>query len=210
MPPSRKSSKVKPSRKTTAGRRAFLSNLKKLEKRVGQKNLANMIGVDPRSLRRYKQGTRTARFDIVAKVNKAARVAKGLRRTKSINLKTKRAVKALLEHPELPYFEKLESYKYSDTDHIILYDVAKEDIESLIAYLIEKDCGASYFVISGVDKNDKRRFYSSEVMEINDFAESWEDILNSLRDLYDFRNMSRSRIDLVGIIYNAPSPIQRS
>lgn len=210
MAPSRKSTYHKTSPKVVAGRGAFLRDLKKLEQRYGQKNLAKMIGVAPRSLRRYKQGTRVPRYDVVGKIKRAARIGKKVRRTKSIKLRKTRATAVMLIHPELAYFEKREAFKYSDTDHVILYDVGTEDIESLIGYLTEQGCGAAFFVISGQPEKGKRKFYSSEVMEISDFSESWEDILSALRSQYDLRKMTTSRIDLIGIKYNAPSIIERS
>lgn len=213
MSPSRKTSKrspLKTPRKVSAGRGTFISDLKKLEKRFGQRNTAKLLGVNPRSLRRYKQGTRKPRFDVAYKLKRAESVTRGIRKTKSVKKKRARTLRAQIFHPELSYFEKKESFKYSDTDHIILYDVSKGDIPDLIQYLIEKNCGAAFIVLSGVDsKTKKRSFYSTEVMEINDFAEGWETLYEELFSRYEMRKLTRLRIDLVGITYNAPSLVER-
>lgn len=207
--PSRKTALYKNPHKGAAGKGAFRSNIAKLEKRFGQKNLAAMLGVSPRSVRRYKEGKRKPRYDINFKLGRLERSSRGLRKTKSITKMRRRSEKLIKERPELRYFEKTESFKYSDTDHITIFDVRKSEVEDLISYLAEQDCGACFFVVSGVDKNGNRVYYSSEVMEAHDFAELWQELYDNLSSRYDLRKLDKQRIDLVGIKYNAPSPITR-
>lgn len=214
-PPSRKTPKVirtSTSRKgqSTVGRGASLSRIRKLEKRFGQRGLAKILGVSPRSIRRYKEGTRTPRFDIAYKLKRAERKTRGPRRTKSIKKKRERTARAIKLHPEIQYFEKREPFKYAETEHVVLYDVKKDEIPDLIAYLDEEGCGAAFLVISGVDrKTDKREFYSTEVMEIEDFAKAWKELYDELRSRYDMRKTKAQRVDLTGIKYHAPSVIER-
>jgi hypothetical protein len=205
MSPSRKSFKVShPNpRKVRAGRGAFSSRLKKLESRVGQKNLSKILGVSPRSIRRYKDGTRTPRADIRFKVGRMEKAAKGLRRTKSIKRKKLRAEKIIKAHPEVAYFETRKSFEYAETDHIDLVDIRISDIDALILYLIDEGCDMAYFLIGGVDRTGIERYYSSELMLIEDFAEEWKEILAGLMMQYE---MTVKRIDLIGIKHNAPSP----
>jgi predicted transcriptional regulator len=214
-PPSRKALKanrVKTSRKGSrpVGRGASLSRIKKLEKRFGQRGLAKILGVSPRSIRRYKEGTRVPRFDVAYKLKRAEAKTRGPRKTKSVKKKRERVEKAIRLHPEIQYFEKREAYKYADTEHVVLYGVRKDEIEDLLEYLRDENCGAAFLVISGVDKKtDKREFYSTEVMELDDFSESWEDLYDELRSRYKMRQTEAQRVDLVGIKYHAPSVIER-
>ena len=202
MPPSRKS--FPNSRKTSskAGRAATLKRIKKLEERVGQKALASFLGVSSRSVRRYKQGTRRPGPEVLVRLRRAERYAKGLRKTKSIKRKSARKEKIIKEHPEVIYFEKRQDFKLSETEHIDLIDIHVEDIPGLIEYLQHEGCDAAFFIVSGFDKRGEEQFYSSEVMDLEDFAESWEAVLAELLARYDF---TPTRIDLIGIMHNAPT-----
>jgi len=194
----------------SVGRAASLSRIKKLEKRFGQRGLAKILGVDPRSIRRYKEGKRVPRYDVAYKLKRAEAKTRGPRKTKSVKKRRERLARAIARHPEIQYFEKRESYKYADTQHVVLYDVKKSEIEELVAYLDGEGCGAASLVLSGTDpKTDKREFYSTEVMELEDFADSWEELYDDLRSRYQMRQTKDQRIDLVGIRYLAPTAIER-
>ena len=205
MPPAHKSVKHQnPSRKRAAGRAALSKRIKTLEKRIGQRNLANMLGVSPRSIRRYKDGTRKPRKDIRFKIGRIERAAKGLRRTKSIKRKTRRAEKIVREHPEVTYYEKRKSFEFSETEHIDLLNIHVADVDGLLEYLRDEGCDMAFFVIRGIDeKTGKDRWYSSEIMVLDDFSEQWREELSGLMMQY---NMKVTQIDLIGIKHNAPTP----
>lgn len=162
-----------------------------------------MLGVSPRSIRRYKDGTRKPRRDVVFKLGRIVRVAKGIRRTKSVKRKRARTEKILREHPEVTYFEKRESFKFAETEHIDLIDIRVSDIPQLLEYLTFEGCDAAYFVVRGVDSKGAERYYSSEIMSVDDFEENWEEVLSSLLMQYD---LTVKQIDLIGIKYHAPTP----
>jgi len=194
----------KPSRKRAVGGAALSSRINTLEKRIGQKNLAKMLGVSPRSIRRYKDGTRMPRKDIRFKIGRVERAATGLRKTKSIKRKTRRAEKIIREHPEVTYYEKRTSFDYAETDHIDLLNIRVADVEGLLEYLRDEGCDMAFFVIRGEDeKTGKERWYSSEIMVIDDFAENWREELSGLMMQY---NLKVKQIDLIGIKHNAPTP----
>lgn len=198
MSPSRKTSSKTTSRKVSeAGRGAIISRLAKAEARLGQVNLAKMLGVSPRSVRRYKEGTRTPRADIAFILKRVEKASRGLRPTKSVNKKRARAEKIVREHPEVAYFEKRKNYEFAETEHIVLYDVINEDIPGLIGYLRDAGCDAAYFIAYGSE-----RMYQSEIMVLDDFAESWEIVLKELLKKYNF---VAEQVDLIGVIYHAPS-----
>lgn len=205
MPRPRKSvNHQNPSRKRAVGGAALSKRLSTIEKRIGQRNLAKMLGVSPRSIRRYKDGSRKPRKDIRFKIGRIERAAKGLRRTKSIKRKTVRAEKIVREHPEVTYYEKTTSFKYSETDHIDLLNIRLADVEGLLEYLRDEGCDMAFFVLQGTDeKTGKERWYSSEIMLIDDFAENWREELSGLMMQY---NLKVKQIDLVGIKHNAPTP----
>jgi transcriptional regulator with XRE-family HTH domain len=204
MPSSHKSLPNPRKASIKAGRRASLkAKIVKLEKKVGQKALARMLGVSPRSIRRYKKGTRYPNYAIRYKIGRAGKVSKGLRRTKSIKRKKARAEKLVSEHPEIIYFESRKSFEFAETQHIVLRDVKVEDVPKLVEYLIEEGADAACFIIKGIDtKTKEERYLSSEIMEIGDFSEDWEGVLSELMQRYDVRVQS---VDLIGIKYNAPS-----
>jgi DNA-binding transcriptional regulator YiaG len=52
-------------------RRGYVSRVKGLEKKLGQKALARLIGVDPRTLRKWKSGDRVISQRSLKKLNKA-------------------------------------------------------------------------------------------------------------------------------------------
>lgn len=207
MPSPRKTPKVSrpktPQGSKRVRGRAISPRLKKLESRIGQRNLAKMLGITPRSLRRYKQGTRKPRKDIRFKIGRIERAAKGIRKTKSIKRKRTRAEKIVREHPEVKYFETRKTFPYADTEHIDLLDIKISDVPDLIHYLKFEGCTMAYFVVHGTDrKTEKVRYYSSELKLIDDFAEEWEEILSGLMMQYE---MTVKKIDLIGIMYYAPT-----
>lgn len=214
MPPSRKSFPNPRKAFKKAGRGASLKKrIKTLEARIGQKGVAKFLGVSPRSVRRYKQGTRKPGSEVLVRLRRSERVAKGLRRTKSIKRKAARKAKIILEHPEVLYFEARKAYFEAETGHIELHDVHVADIEGLIAYLREEGCDAAFFVVKGIDSSTleegfkrEERFFSSEIMAIDDFAEDWRQVLAELLAQY---GIIVKQIDLIGIKYNAPAPQKR-
>ena len=162
-----------------------------------------MLGVSPRSVRRYKEGTRAPRKDILFKLSRVAKASKGFRKTKSVKRRRARAEKIIREHPEVIYFETRKSFKYAETEHIDLFNIRVEDVDALIEYLTWEGCEAAYFVIHGIDsKTKEERCYSSEVMSLEDFSEAWREELSSLLQQYGMRI---TQIDLIGIKYHAPS-----
>ena len=206
MPSSRKSTQSKPSRKRpVAGRAATLkSQITALEKKVGQKNLAKMLGVTPRSIRRYKQGTRKPKPPVMHRVKKAERYSSQYRPTKSIKRQSSRATAIIEKHPDVVYFERKEKYSEAQTEHIELLNVTSEDIEGLIGYLRDAGCDSAYFVIKGTDeKTHDERWASSEIMSLEDFSESWE---AELADLLKQYNLFVEQINLIGVKHYAPSP----
>jgi len=201
---SRKSFRTSRKAFNKAGRRTSLKKrIEKIESRIGQKHLAEMLGVSPRSVRRYKQGTRIPRYGTIFKIKRIEKVAKGIRKTKSIKRKARRAEKIVKEHPEIIYFETRQEFKYAETEHIILRDIHFEDIDGLLGYLSVEGCEAAYFVVKGIDTTTRKEvFYSTEIMSLDDFSSAWEESLQGILEKYDF---SVSQIDLIGIRYNAPS-----
>jgi transcriptional regulator with XRE-family HTH domain len=204
MSPSRKSFPNPRKASSKAGRGSFSkARIKKLEERIGQVNLAKMLGVSTRSIRRYKEGTREPRADIYYKLRRVERAGKGIRKTKSIKRKKARAEKITREHPEIRYFEKRESYSAAETDHVIITDVHVEDIDGLISYLSDEGCESAFFVVSGIDSKGNEQFYSTEVMVLDNFSKNWERLLQEILDRYDF---TLQKLDLVGIKYHAQTP----
>ena len=200
----------------TKQRKASASSIRKIEKRIGQRNLAKILGVAPRSIRRYKQGTRVPRFDIANKLKRIEKVSRGQRKTKSVKKKRQRAERLVERHPEVQYFEQRPKFKYADTEHFILRDVQESDIPDLIQYLIDQGCEAAFFVLEGIDQNGEVVHYQTEVTYIYHFAESWEDLLSELKihvtsSKYGFRAVgSFLSLDLCGIKSYAPSVIKGS
>lgn len=204
-------STVGSARKKPSGRTAsLLSSLKKLEKRFGQKNLANMIGIAPRSLRRYKDGTRVPRYDVAFKIKRAERLSRGLRKTKSVKKKALRAAKILDRHPEIKYFEKERVYRYAERKQIYIVDVSKADVPTLLEYLEGQGAEAAFFVASGVDPGTgKRVFASSPIMIFCYFKSVWESLYYATLEGINFGEGSKPgkinrRVDLVGV-FHAPT-----
>jgi transcriptional regulator with XRE-family HTH domain len=207
MAPSRKSVH-KTSRKASkaAGRGPLLKRIRKLEKTIGQKNLASFLGVSARSVRRYKQGTRRPIPSVLLRLRRIERVSKGLRKTKSIKRKGVRKAKIEREHPEVTYFEARKDYDIAKTEHIELIDIHLEDVPGLIEYLEYEGCAVAYFIVNGTEGR-KEVHYSSEAALLSDFKEGWRGILRDVMDRYDF---ILKTIDLIGIISHAPSPEEGS
>ena len=186
------------------------SLIRKLEKRIGQKELSKIIGVAPRSIRRYKQGIRKPRLDVYHKLKKLEKVSRGLRKTKSINRKRERAKRIVEKHPEVKFFESRRDYRYSDTSHITVFDVEKKDIPIMIDYVIKEGCEAGYFVLSGVNREGRRVFYQTEIRTLVSLKEKWKEDLIDLWMEYDMKAMTKVQYDLVGVLYHAPTVIERS
>ena len=204
MPRPHKSVAKKTSRKSSAGGAALSSRIKTLEKKVGQKNLAKILGVTPRSIRRYKQGTRKPQPPVLTRVKRAERYSTGMRKTKSVKTRKARIEKIIERHPESVYFETRKTFEFAETEHIDLLNVSMDDIEGLIGYLKEQGCDAAYFVIRGTDtKTLDERYASSEVMSLDDFAEAWEE---ELADILKQYNLHVDQIDLIGVKHYAPTP----
>ena len=98
----------------TKGRRvapvSYKSRIAKVEKRIGQRELAKILGVSPRSVRRYKEGTRKPRKDIYSKIVQLEKKSRGYRKTKSIKKKRARAKAIVKAHPEVKYYERKQDF----------------------------------------------------------------------------------------------------
>jgi hypothetical protein len=191
---------------------SYNQKIKYIERRIGQKNLSEALGLNDRTIRRYKEGTRRPSYinknniDLIYNKTKEIikRPAKG-RIQKSKNLNKLKPSLGVAVTPKLKPKIRIEKFKEAQTEHLIISISDISSIDSAVDYLIKQKCEAAYLVIRcKKDGSKKVLTYQTPIWEINDFKGSYLSDLAGITGKYKiniFNNLGEIDIDVIGVRY---------
>jgi len=191
---------------------SYNQKIKYIERRIGQKNLSAALGLNDRTIRRYKEGTRRPGSQVKENIDltydtlkqKVKKPVKGrLQKTKVFN-KVKPELVKVVSPPLRPEFKyRIEKFKEAQTEHLIISITDTASIERVIKYLITQKCEAAYMIVRAKKIDAKKIYtYQTPIWEINDFLMNWEKDLAGIISKYKIsKNLKIISIDLVGVRY---------
>jgi len=193
---------------------SYKQKIKYIERRVGQKNLSEILGLNDRTIRRYKEGTRRPSSQVKENIDltynilkqKVKRPVKGrVQKAKVFNKVKPELVKKVspVIRPEFKY--RIEKFKEAQTEHLIITIHDIDSISSTIDYLIKQKCEAAYLVIRAKKAGSKKVLtYQTSIWEINDFKGNYLADIAGITGKYKiniFNNLGEVDIDVVGVRY---------
>jgi len=193
---------------------SYKQKIKYIERRVGQKNLSEILGLNDRTIRRYKEGTRRPSSQVKENIDltynvlkqKVRKPVKGrLQKSKNFEKVKPDLIKAVKTAIKPKYKYRIEKFKEAQTEHLIITIHDINSISSTIDYLISQKCEAAYLVIRCKKAGSKKVLtYQTSIWEINDFKGNYLADIAGITGKYKiniFNNLGEVDIDVVGVRY---------